>query len=172
MANAKTIKTVFDRIEKTVTSRPEVGQRTAISKARIDSGLTCQIEEGPWKMAADLDQQFGGDGTAPTPSMLGRAALGSCLAMGYVIWAARLEVPLSAVEVQIQADYDVRGKFGLDDIPAGYTAMHYVVTVESPAPEHEILRVLDMADANSPNLDVFNRPQQLCREVRIAAPEA
>jgi len=36
---------------------------------------------------------------APTPGVLGRAALGSCLAIGYMMYAAKTGVPLAGLEV-------------------------------------------------------------------------
>jgi hypothetical protein len=45
-----------------------------------------------------------------------------------------------------------------------------VVTVESSAPEADVRRVLDDADARSPYLDVFRRAQPCSRTVRIVSP--
>jgi hypothetical protein len=38
-----------------------------VSRTRIHRGLTCEIEDGPWKLTADMPTQAGGDGAAPTP---------------------------------------------------------------------------------------------------------
>ena len=54
-------------------------------------------------------------------------ALGACLAMGYVTWAAHLDVPLAHVEVELQADFDVRGQYGQDEIRPGYTQIRCLV---------------------------------------------
>ena len=43
----------------------------------LTDGLRCTTEEGPWRIDADLPDRLGGDATAPTPSVLLRAALGS-----------------------------------------------------------------------------------------------
>ena len=71
-----------ERSARALTLRPSLGRSTGVSRARVSNGLTCQIEEGPWKLVADLPAQVGGDAAGPTPGVLGRAALGSCLAMG------------------------------------------------------------------------------------------
>ena len=102
--------------------------------------------------------------------MLGRGALGACLAICYGMWAARLEVPLVSVEVEVQADYDVRGELGVsDDVVPGYREIRYIVTVASPAPEADVLRVLDTADRYGSWLDVFGRANRMVREVRYQA---
>ena len=84
-------------------------------------GLRCEIEDGAWHLAADMPVKAGGDETAPTPGVLGRGALASCLAIGVASWGARLGVAIDAVEVEVQADFNARGELGIDGIAPGYT---------------------------------------------------
>lgn len=170
MSDPERIKAAFERIADAMTRRPSLGRGTGVSKTRIGPGLRCEIEEGPWRLATDMSEQAGGSGSAPTPGVFGRAALGSCLATAYMMYAARLGVPFDALEVEVQADYDDGALFGVADVPPGYSEVRYIVTVESSAPEADILRVLDEADAHDPYLDVFSRAQACRREVRIEQP--
>ena len=163
------VRVAFERCARALTLRPSMGHSTGVSRTRIRHGLACEIEEGPWKLAVDMPEQIGGDATAPTPGVLGRAALGSCLAIGYMMHAARLGVPITALEVEVQADYDDGALLGVSDSPPGYLEVRYAVTVESPAPEGDVLRVLDEGDAHSPYLDVFRRAQSCKRQVRVIA---
>jgi hypothetical protein len=91
--------------------------------------------------------------------------------MSYVLWAAALGVPLTEVEVEVQADADARGMYGIADVPAGYTEVRYRVCIASSAPVEAVIRVLDIAEAHSPYVDVFRREQRLRREVHIAGLE-
>lgn len=170
MSDTERIKAAFERVADAMSRRPSLGRGTGVSRTRVDRGLRCEIEEGPWKLATDMSEQAGGTGSAPTPGVFGRAALGSCLATSYMMYAARLGVPFDALEVEVQTDYDNGALFGVTDGPAGYSEVRYVVTVESAAPEADILRVLDEADAHGPYLDVFGRAQVCRREVRIGQP--
>jgi uncharacterized OsmC-like protein len=163
------LQTAFDRSSTALTLRPSLGRGTGVSRTRIHKGLTCQIEDGPWKLTADMPTSVGGDGSAPTPGVYGRAALGSCLAIGYMLWAAKLGVPITSIEVQIEADYDDGALFGVSDSPPGYLEVRYTVTVETSAPDADVQRVLDEGDAHSPYLDVFRRAQTCRREVRLAS---
>ena len=117
-----------------------------------------------------MPRTSGGSAQGPTPGMYGRAALGSCMAIGYAMRAARAGVPVRAIEVEVQADYDDGAAFGTSDAPAGYSEVRCIVTIESDAPEADVLRVLDDADHHSPYLDVFRRAQKVTRSVRIAPP--
>jgi uncharacterized OsmC-like protein len=128
MADTNTIRTTIERSIKALQLRPALGNKTAVSKIRIDEGLTCRIEEGRWTLTSDLSEAAGGNGMGPDPGVLGRAALGSCLAMGYVMWAAVREVPISGVEVEVQTDFDVGAQYGLGEAPAGYTEVRYRVS--------------------------------------------
>jgi uncharacterized OsmC-like protein len=169
MTDHAALRQAFERNAKLVRSRPAVAQKTYVTRVHIRDGLTCDIEEGPWTLTADLSSTAGGNAAGPTPGTLARAALGSCLAMSYVMWAAELNVPLHHVAVEVQADTDLRGMYGVDNIPAGYSAVRYVVSVQSPAAPEAIRRVLDLAEAHSPYVDVFRRPQVLQRQLHITA---
>ena len=107
MATPDAIKETRERNARAVTLRPSVGQGTAATRVRLGADLRCDIEEGSWRLAAGMTDKYGGDGSAPNPGVLGRAALGSCLAIGYVMWAARLQVPITSLEVESRLTSDV-----------------------------------------------------------------
>ena len=167
MADSATIRAAFQRSVQILTRRPALGQKTDVTRVRVHDGLTCEIEDGDWKLTADLATKSGGNGRGPTPGVFGRAAFGSCLAMCYVMWAAELNVPLTGVEVEVQADSDVRGMYGVDHVSPGYQELRYIVSLTSPASHADIVRVLNIAEAHSPYLGVFRQPQHIKREVRI-----
>ena len=170
ISHVKKIRTAFERNVRVLTRRPTSGQKTSLTRVRVRDGLTCDIEDGPWKLTADMNKGAGGDENGPDPGVLGRAALGSCLAIGYVLWAARLGVTLSEVQVEVQTFSDARGIYAVGDVEAGPTELRYTVEIESDASEAEILGVLDQAEAHSPYFNVFSRPHDLQREVRVRAP--
>ena len=165
------LKTALERNIKAIELRPSVGQGTAVTKVRIRDACTAEIEDGGWKLIADESTKDGGNGEGPDPGVYGRAALGSCVAMGYAMWAAQLGVPVDSIEVDVEADYDARGIFGLDGtIAPGWGAVRYKVRIESSAPEADVLRVIEHADALSPLLDDFARALSVSRELHITAP--
>ncbi len=64
----------------------------------------------------------------------------------------------------------VRGELGVsDDVRPGYSAIRYVVRVESPAPEADVRRALDTAERYSSYRDDFANPVPLSRELHITA---
>ena len=167
MISQNEIKDSFERVANSLTQNPEKGCNTLVSTTRIIDGLSCQTEEGEWKLNADLPSKAGGSNSGPTPGVLGRAALGSCIAIGYMLWASKLEVPIDSLEVEIQADSDDGALFGTHDAPPGYTEVRYCVRVQSTASEEEIFKVLDAGDKHDPYLDIFTRAIPCKRQVEI-----
>ena len=166
MTDATKIRETAERNAKLLSLKPDRGHLTGITKAKIVDGLRCEIEDGPWKLTADMPVKAGGDETAPTPGTLGRGALASCLAIGISTWAARLEIPIDAVEVEVEGDFDARGELGVgDDIPAGYQEIRYRISIDSPASKDDLDKVLEKAERHSPYLDVFGRPQNMSRKL-------
>jgi uncharacterized OsmC-like protein len=165
------IREALERNARAVTLKPSIAKHTGRTTVRLKPGLECEVEDGRWKLTVGIAANSGGSDAGPSPGTLGRGALGSCLAIGYAMWAARLAVPLDSVQVEVQADYDSRGELGVsDDVPPGYTEIRYIVTIGSAAPEAEIQRVIDTADKYSPYRDVFARANNLQRELRIVQP--
>jgi uncharacterized OsmC-like protein len=166
------LKNVLERNERALQLRPAIGKGTGKTRVRLQEGLTCEIEDGQWKLTAGASENSGGANGGPDPGTFGRGALGACLAMGYANWAAKLDVPIKAIEVEVEADYDIRGSYGLADLPPGYLEVRYRVRIESDAPEEAIRKVLDEADAHSPWFDIYKRPQNLRRIIEIMPVES
>src|SRR5882672_5952296 len=113
MENSENLRGILERNVKAVSIRPSIGQGTATTRVRLKPGLECEIEEGAWKLTAGVGEKSGGTNAGPNPGILGRGALGSCLAIGYAMWAARLGVPIESLDVEVEADYDRRGELGV-----------------------------------------------------------
>lgn len=165
---ASELRAMQERAIKDLQAQADLGRGTATTVAKITDGLTCSLQDGPWQFVADEMPGDGGAGLGPDPGVYGRAALASCLAMGYVFWAARLEVAITSVEVSVEADYDARGMLGIDDsVSPGWSAVRYQVSVESPAPKEKVIEVIETADRYSPLLADFRQPLAVSREATI-----
>jgi uncharacterized OsmC-like protein len=172
MADPGTIREIIERNAKLLALKPSRGQVTHTTRARLAHGLRCEIEDGPWRLAADMPAKAGGDETAPNPGVLGRAALASCLAIEIATWSARLGVQIENLEVEVQADFDARGEIGFEGVRPGYSEVRYAISVDSPAPDHELARVLELVERHSPYLDVFSTGVPLKRIRHLNGKEA
>jgi len=173
MADPQEIREIAERNVRMLSLKRGRGHLKSVTTARIEDGLRCVIEDGPWKLSADMPVKAGGEETAPTPGTLGRGALASCLAMGIAAWAARRDIPIDAVQVEVQAGFDARGELGMDDsIPPGYQEVRCMISVDSPAPADVIAELIEVAERYSPYVDVFARSQAMKRTIRLNGEEA
>ena len=169
MKDAATIKRAVDRAAQAITLRASLGQGTASTKATLREGLSCDVEEGAFRFVVGMHEGYGGVNEGPNPGVVGRAALASCLAIGIGMWAARMEVPLDALEVVVEADYDARGELGVSpDVAPGYSAMRYDIRVKSPAPEAQVRAMLETAVRTSSFVDNFARALPVSGEVHVS----
>ncbi len=151
------IKDALDRASALVKSKPSIGQRTYKSSAVIENGLSCLVSEKDWRISADTPEAMGGDNTAPSPSVLFRASVSSCVAIGVSMWAARLEVPIGRVEVRFETDVDARGQFGVsDDTPAGFEHARLEIHIVSEAPADAVRQAVETSLRYSAVLDALS----------------
>ena len=168
-----TITNAIERLEAAVERRGDFGAGTSRSVTTSTDGLRCTTQEGPWSTLSDLPRAFGGSGSAATPSVLLRAALGSCMAMSYQLRAAKHGVELTSIRVTVEADSELAGMLSCDaPAPAGFTEVRYDVEIESPATPDEVIRVIDEGDRLSPLLDVFTRANTMRRTTSIRSSAA
>ena len=158
----------LQRLNGTLARRPDFGRHTGSSVTTLVEGLRCETEVGGCTIASDLRPAFGGEGSAPTPTVLLSSALGACLAMGYQLRAAEHGIELTSVRVTVETDSELGGMLRCDAAaPPGFTEIRYRVEVESPARTSDIERIVDLADRLSPVLDALTRANRVQRTVSI-----
>ena len=95
-----------------------------------------------------------GENTAPNPSESVLAALGACLAVGYMANASQRGINLSQISVEIEGDIDVSAVWGLGDTPddkvAGFTAIRVKADLVGDASREELDEIVQWANRWSP----------------------
>lgn len=156
------------RLEDAVGTRPDFGVGVDRSVTTLVDGMRCTTDDGAWRIDTDLSDGLGGTASAPTPVVLVRAALGSCMAMSYRLRAARHGVAVRSIRVTVDTEAAIAGMLDLSsDEPAGFRWVHYHVEVDSPAPRADVMRILDDGDALSPVLDILTSALEVRRTVTI-----
>lgn len=167
MSKTNTIQKAYERIRTLVEKKPDIARKTVVTKVRLKEGTTCEVVHKDWTFKVDIGESEGGNNAGPGPGLLQRGALGGCLAIGYVQQAAVMGVPIDHIEVEIEADKDLLGRFGLNNSPPGSQSIRYNVMIESPASEEEIHKVIEEADRFSPVLDDFRRAVPVKKNLNI-----
>src|SRR5262249_33558874 len=117
MATQEETKLAIERAIKAMQLRPSIAQYTMRSAAHVGDTLKCTYTEGDWNLEIDVPAAVGGDGSAPSPGVLSRAALTGCLAIGLKMSACRFGIPIESVDVGLEVDRDDRADFGIDGVP-------------------------------------------------------
>jgi uncharacterized OsmC-like protein len=148
------LKDLYERKARVLHRRPELGRGAGQTRVRLGAaGLACEVEGSGGPVLVDLPPADGGTGAAPAPADLLRASLGACLAMDYRLWAARLDVRLDGVEIDLGVEFDTRGSLLSEtEVAAGWRRLIVSVTVTSGAPAADLARVVALANSRCPLL--------------------
>lgn len=158
------VRRAVSRLETAVERKPGFGRSTMISNTVLTDGLRCTSRENGHVVVTDLGPALGGNDSGPTPGALLRAALGSCLTMGYRIRAARHGIAVDAIRVEIETDSEIEGMLAADSVfPPGYTEVRYRVAIDSPASDETVEQLIVEADRLSPLLDAVTRANRVVR---------
>ena len=90
------------------------------------------IRTGRHTFKVDEPRSLGGGNVAANPMQYALAALGSCQAITYRVWAAQLGMELDSVTVRVEGDLDIRGLVGMDQVRPGFSAVRVEVSVTGP----------------------------------------
>jgi uncharacterized OsmC-like protein len=122
------------------------------------------------KFTVDEPEALGGGNLAANPVEYALAALGSCQAITYRVWAAQLGIKLNKVEIGIDGDIDLRGFFGIDDrIRAGFNAVRIRVSLSGPEEAARYEELAAAVDSHCPVLDLFRNRVPVERKLVSAA---
>ena len=165
MNHQEHIRNAFDRLAQVFGKRPAAAQGSGQMSARLVEGLRCEAREGNWRFTIDMPEEAGGSDAGPPPGVHGRAALASCLAIGYGICLARAGISPRSLEVVVQAAYDNRGLLGMDSVYPGYLAVKHTLYLECDAPQEVAQAAIDEAQRCSPYLHIFSDAQPVTAQV-------
>jgi uncharacterized OsmC-like protein len=139
-------------------------QGTLVGVTEVD------ISTGRHTFKVDEPPALGGADAAANPVQYALASLGSCQAITYRLWAARLGVELDSVTVRVEGDLDLRGFFGVGDgVRPGLTAIRVEVAVAGPESEERYAELGAAVDEHCPVLDLFQNPVPVSRALQVAA---
>jgi uncharacterized OsmC-like protein len=121
-------------------------------------------------VVTDMPEAVGGEGSAPSPGWVMRAALATCDATLVAMRAAQEGIELEALEVVVDSESDDRGLLGMsDEVPAGPKTARVRIRVKAPAVNEERLReIIDWADEHSPVGDAVRRAVPTSIELKTA----
>ena len=145
------------------------------AKALLESGLRVRVVgPGSWSVITDMPSALGGDGSAPSPGWLRRAAQAACEATMIAIRAAQEGVTLDSLEVTVGSVSDDRGMLGTPPgIHSGPLQSWARVTISAQgAPPDRIRQLVQWAEAHSPVTDSLCRSVPHRLEIEVLGPRS
>ena len=155
----QTLKTAIGRAAETFRSEPPKARATFRSESALQDGFRSEVKLRDHRLTVDEPRGIGGGDGGPTPVELVLAALGTCQEITYRAFATALDIPLDGVSVTVEGDIDFRGFFAIDPgVRPGFQALRVKVALDSPAPQTEIDRLVEMVNGHCPVLDMLSTP--------------
>ena len=155
---ADELATTIDAVRTNLRQAPETATTTFAADTALIEGYRTEATIRDFTLTIDEPTKIGGTDTGPTPVELVLAALGTCQEIVYSTYARVLDIPLRGVAVRAEGKVDLRGFFGVTDVPAGFQAVSFTVEIDSPAPAADIARLVAAVNAHCPVLDILRQP--------------
>jgi putative redox protein len=131
---------------------------TFAADTRFVEGYQVAATVRQFEFASDEPASIGGTDTGPTPVEFVLAGLASCQEIVYATYARVFGIPLEGVSVHAEGLLDLRGFYGVADVPVGFERVTYLVDIASPAPAEDVARLIAAVDAHCPVLEIVRSP--------------
>ena len=100
-----------------------------------------------------------GDNRGPNAVEMVLHALASCLAVGLIYNAAARGIEVTALEMDLEGDVDLRAFLGLSkEVRPGYDGIQVRYRVEADAPRERLVELCEYVQDTSPVLDMLTNP--------------
>lgn len=165
MQDHNRIRKAQERIVDIYRRRPGAAFDTMKARGRIEDDLVCRAVASGVEVVMDMSRQLGGTETGPSPGFFIRAGLIGCVAMGIKLTAIREGIPIGAIEVDVEMDFDDGAMFALGTNSAAPLETRLRISVESSAPTEDITAMVDRALAADPYYLALRDAQKVKAEV-------
>ena len=125
--------TVIAQVRTDLGNAPEPPIATFAAATSLVDEYRTEVRIRDFTLEVDEPPLIGGTDRGPTPVELVLAALGTCQEIVYATYARVLGIPLDGVAVNAEGRLDLRGFFGVADVPAGFQDVTFTVDIASPA---------------------------------------
>jgi uncharacterized OsmC-like protein len=158
---------VIEQVRADLGAAPEPPIATFSASSSLVDEYRTEVRIREFRFDVDEPPLIGGTDAGPTPVELVLAALGTCQEIVYATYARVLGIPLDGVAVSAEGRLDLRGFFGVADVPAGFQDVSFTVDIASPAPAADVARLVEAVNAHCPVLDILKQPLLVQGQVRL-----
>lgn len=146
-------------LREAVSSEPSAASVQFRAHATATDGPTSSIRVNKHAFDQDEPAGFGGDDAAPGPVDYALAGLASCQIVVYKFWAAKENVRIDSLKVDVEADFDFRTMFGfVGGGRPGVSDVRVAVKITGPETEDTYAALQKQVDEHCPVFDLFSNP--------------
>ena len=167
VVNGLNVQGIQDMVEM-VKAQPEVAKAAFYATTIWESGFHNEAVVKPFSMGevrndtsrkkaftiiGDHPQELLGTDKGPSSVEVLLSALGHCLASGWAIYGASMDIPIEGLRVEVEGDIDLQGMLSLPEpgaVPPGYQDIRATYYVKSSAPREQLEQLAKMAGDLSP----------------------
>lgn len=128
------------------------------ASSELVRNLTVETRAAGFTIVVDEPESFAGAGLGPNPLEAMLAGVASCLAITAVVNAALLGVGIRSLRIDVRADVDLAGFYGMTDEQKGFERLVCEVALETDAGEDEAAELARLAEARCPALGAMRLP--------------
>lgn len=133
----------------------------------IAGGQNIARGDRKFSLVSDEPPQLGGTDANPSPVELLCAALCGCMTGGIATNAALFQTAVDAIDIELQADFDLHGVLGLkNDVPNGANEIRMKIRIKGPDAE-KLKKAKETIDRKSPVKNTIETPVRIISEVEI-----
>jgi uncharacterized OsmC-like protein len=116
------------------------------------------LDRGHHAFRTDFPRELGGQDGGPAPGESLLAALAGCIGSSYVASAAAEGIAIEAMEIDVAAQVDLRGTYGIDGVAARPSEIAVTLRVRSGAAPGELAAISEASKSHSPVADSLMHP--------------
>ena len=149
---------------------PEKARSTLRTRGIVGEGLACDVTQGKFAATLDLGPGMGGDAAGPSPGFFARAAIVGCVAIAVKMLAAREGLFFSAVDVEVEMDFDDAALFGIGGGNAAPITSRIAIAIETEEDDARVRDLVARALAMDPWFLALRDPQHVIATIEVAHP--
>lgn len=151
--------------------RPEVAAYTPKVASRHVRNLYTETRVREHLVKSDYGEAAGGENLAPNPIELLLTAFAACIEAAFYEFADHEGLSITSVAAEVEGTLDLRGLFMIDDVPAGFQEVRFVLRIVSPDDETRVRALAERVINHCPVVDSLKQPTAVSGEIEITRPE-
>ena len=158
---------VYEQTRARLASNPASGKTTIRAVAKLLEDMHIEGRVGKFHLESDEPAARGGTELGPTPLQYFVAGAAFCLITQMARFAPLYDVPLEEIQADVQAEFDIADKFGMEGPSGAFEQVTYAITVSSSAPPEQVRLLVEHAERACHTAQSLRQPVPVSIEVHL-----